>query len=512
MRLRHLTARTAATACAVGILTTASLSAASGSPAAREPAFTAAPLATWQTNGTVWSVAAARGVVYVGGTFDSVRPPGAKPGVQEVARKNFAAFDAVTGELLPCTHTFTDGRAAVRVMRASPDGRVLFVGGSFGTVDGTGVANAVAIDTADCSLRKDFRPAVSATVRAIDSTDTTVYLGGDFTDVGGLPRGHLAAFTREGELLPFQAALDDSVRAILAAPDHAKLLVGGDFDQVDGVRRHALVALDPRTGTTVSSYPGWIPDGSRVKSLARQGSTFYLGAEGYGTGHFDGRIAGRLPDDRMLWKDTCYGGTQVVLPYGNVLYSGTHAHDCHETPGGFPEHTKRWHLLAQSADHKTLYHWYPDTDDGRGEGVGPRTMAVAGGILWVGGEFTEVNGQAQQFLTRFGTTSDAPVQEPPALSLCGLRDGRATLCWRAAWDRDDTVLTYRIHRDGTLLATLRQRSAPWDRPSMQYTDPVAAGSRHRYTLTVSDGTRAAPRSAPLTVTAPPATGEQGQPR
>ncbi|MFG2355928.1 hypothetical protein [Streptomyces sp. NPDC048521] len=116
MRLRHLTARTAITASAMVVLTTASLTAASGSPATGEPAFTADPLATWQTDGTVWSVASARGVVYVGGTFDSVRPPGAKPGEREVTRRGFAAFDAATGELLPCVRSFTGGQEAVRAI------------------------------------------------------------------------------------------------------------------------------------------------------------------------------------------------------------------------------------------------------------------------------------------------------------------------------------------------------------------------------------------------------------
>jgi hypothetical protein len=501
MRPRKSTSRTATTACAALLLAAASVTAASGAQPRDEKTLTAAPLATWQTDGIVWSVEYARGVVYVGGTFDSVRPPGAKPGERAVARKNFAAFDAATGKLLPCTHSFTGGMGTVRALKASPDGKVLYVGGSFGRVDRTGVASAVALDTAGCSLRKDFRPAVGAMVRTIETTGKTVYLGGEFTVVDGRSRNRIAAFSRSGSLLPFSADVDEPVRAIMAVPDHGQVLVGGAFHNVNGRPEQALVSLNPTTGATVRSFPDWLPERSSVTSLARNGDHFYLGAEGMGTGIFDGRIAGRLSDGAMVWKDTCLGATQDVVVHNGVLYSASHAHFCGLTPGGFPDGPRR-HFLAQSVGDKRILHWFPDTDDGIGEGDGPRTLVMAGDILWAGGEFTLVNGKPQQGLTRFGAgpRNTAP-EAAPQLTSDSSRTGKVTLTWQAAWDRDDAELTYRIYRDGALVATRKQRSAEWDRPEMTYTDSVSPGSRHRYTITVSDGRSTAPRSAPLYMTA-----------
>src|SRR5215213_4804012 len=71
------------------------------------PIKTADPLPTWQTNGIVWTMEHVGGVVYVGGNFTSVRPPGSAKGQNEVPRNNMAAFDAATGALLPFSHTFT---------------------------------------------------------------------------------------------------------------------------------------------------------------------------------------------------------------------------------------------------------------------------------------------------------------------------------------------------------------------------------------------------------------------
>ncbi len=86
---------------------------------------------------------------------------------------------------------------------------------------------------------------------------------------------------------------------------------------------------------------------------------------------------------------------------------------------------------------------------------------VSKGYLWVGGEFTKVNDKPQQGLTRFGDT-DTGAPKVPALKLDSAQPGKVTLAWRATWDRDDAVLTYRIYRDGKLVARKTERSTYWD--------------------------------------------------
>lgn len=164
--------------------------AAGASPAASltpPVSLTADDLTTWQTNGIVWSMAAADGVVYAGGTFSTVRPPGAVAGDSEQPAVNFAAFDAATGAPTGCSLSFTlsSGTATVRALALSPDGGTLYAGGQFGAVNGVGVSNIVAVDTATCTPRQNFKISVSATVRALDVTADTVYLAGDFNNVGG---------------------------------------------------------------------------------------------------------------------------------------------------------------------------------------------------------------------------------------------------------------------------------------------------------------------------------------
>jgi len=481
--------------------------------AAGEPTLTADPLDTWQTDGIVWTLAYARGVVYAGGTFEHIRPPGAAPGTGELPRKNFAAFDAVTGEPLPCAPEFTGGTETVRAMKASPDGSVLYIGGSFGSAGGVGRSNTASLNTADCTIGDAWKPAVSSVVRAIDVTDTAVYIGGQFTTVQDQTRERVAALTPDSRLLPFEVTVRGSsisndptpgINAITVAPQLNKVIIGGRFTSVNGSLLnsvHGLVGLDATTGRITDTFTGWIPRRSAVKALVNDGTNFYLGAEGTGGGVFDGRAAGRLSDGAMLWKDTCLGATQAVVPHQGVLYSGSHAHDCGSTPGGFPEHQNRQHLLAQSIADKTILPWFPDTNGGIGEKVGPRTMVVADGILWTGGEFTTVNDQPQQGLTRFAAAPDTGAPQVPAFSGTSDAPGKITLSWRAAWDRDDGVLTYRLYRDGEYLTSIEQDSRYWDRPTMSHTDTVEPGTTHRYSLEVTDGTNLSGRNGPLYVTA-----------
>ncbi len=476
--------------------------AAGASPAAAltpPVSITADDLTTWQTNGIVWSMAATAGVVYAGGTFSTVRPPDAAAGTSEQPAVNFAAFDAATGAPTGCSLSFTlsSGTATVRALALSPDGETLYAGGQFGAVNGVGVSNIAAVDTATCTPRQDFKISVSATVRALDVTADTVYLAGDFNSVGGQTRNKFAAVTTGADLLPWTANADEVARAVQVTPDGQHVALGGDFFTVNGTTSHALAVVDATTGALTKSYPGFIPNTSTVQDLTTDATGLYTANEGTGGGVFDGRIAIDLDDYQQRWRDTCLGATQAVLVHSGVLYS--HAHDC-ASMGGFPDQPRK-HLLAQSVDDPTLLPWFPDTNDGIGEPVGPRVMAQTdkGGhhYLWVGGEFTTVNGAGQQGLTRFADGPDTGAPWVPNVSLSTVAPGRIDVNWQTSFDTDDGELTYRIYKDGasTPVHTVTGYSLFWDRPQLKWTDTdVAVGETHSYRITASDGTNTSAKS------------------
>ncbi len=498
----RLRAASAALCLLTGALTA---TAAGGSPAAAltpPVALTADDQSTWQTNGIVWAMAAGNGVVYTGGTFSTLRPPKAAPGTSEQPAVNFAAFDAATGAPTDCSLSFTvsSGTATVRSLALSPDGETLYAGGQFGAVNGVGVSNIAAIDTATCTVRNNFKIAVSATVRALAVTSDTVYLGGDFNSVGGQSRTRFAAVsTANASLLPFTADADEVGRAVEVTPDGQNVLLGGDFFRINGTSTHALAVVDATTGQLTKSYPGFIHDRSTVMDITTDETGFYTANEGTGGGVFDGRIALDLNNFQQRWRDTCLGATQAVAVHSGVLYSGSHAHDC-SSMGAFPDQPRK-HLLAQSVDDPKLLPWFPDTNDGIGEPVGPRVMTQTGKdgrhYLWVGGEFTTVNGAPQQGLTRFWDGPDTGAPWVPNVSLSTLNPGTIEVNWQTSFDTDDGELTYRIYKDGsnTPVHTTTGYSVFWDRPQLSWTDTdVVPGQTYSYRITASDGTNTSARS------------------
>lgn len=500
------------------------------SPTAPQPLMTAAALPTWQTNGVVYAVENVGGVVYVAGNFTAVRPPGAAPGQDEVARKNMAALDAATGELLAFSHHFSapdfpipqDGTYdktcspgskpgtytcdTVYEIRASPDGSTIYVGGDFDVVDGQPRRGLAAFSRSSGNLTPFRVDGINWRVRALAVSERRVYFGGLFTRVGDQPRSRLAAVDRSTyQLTDWAPEADASVLALALSPDASRVIVGGSFHTLNGVDIHALAAVDADTGQNVRWDSRPIPTDTRndphVTDLDVDADTVYASAEGWS---FDGRLAADPYTGQVRWIDNCMGATWAVEVVGDVLYSGSHAHNCKSTPGGFPEswtiqdpydpmHHRFLAQVARGPNAERILHWFPTTNGGIVGSLGPRDLTDAGSYLWAGGEFTTVNGQPQQGLTRFAVegpglgTSARPAQpEPPYATSYRARE--VTVVWEATTDLDDESLTYTLYRGSTPVYTTNAVSKPyWRRPAMSFTDAgLTPGATYGYQVVATD--------------------------
>ncbi|MFF2650214.1 DNRLRE domain-containing protein [Streptomyces sp. NPDC058045] len=476
-------------------------------------AFTADNLPTWQTNGIVWSLAEANGTVFVGGTFSEVRPPEGTSGTAKKA-VNFAAMNAATGKPTGCSLSFTigTGTATVRALTVSPDKKTLYAGGYFGAVNGTKVSSLAAIDIATCKAKTGFKASFPSTVRALAATSDTVYAGGDFHSAGGVKRERFAAVdATSGKVKAFKADADQPGRAVDVTSDGKHVALGGDFFTVNGADSHALAVVDATTGANKKTYPlGFISKTSVVKDVEADSTGFYTGNEGTGGGVFDGRIAVDNGTFNQRWRDTCLGATQAVKSYKNVLYSASHAHDC-SSMGEFPD-GRRHHLMAQRTDDPKLLGWFPDTNDGLGEKIGPRALAISTKTdtkyLWVGGEFTTVNGGKAQGLSRFASGPDTGKPTIPQASATSTAPDKVKVSWRSSTDLDDSKLTYKVYRNGgtSPVHTVSGESFEWSRPQLSFTDTnVKAGSTYTYQVTATDAAgNTSTKSAAVKVTVPTA--------
>ncbi len=471
---------------------------------------------SWQTNSAVNAIAAANGIVYVGGAFTSVRPPGAAAGSGEVARSYLAAFNASTGALITSFNHTLNG--AVSVLTASPDGQTIYAGGDFTTVDGS-TRNRIASFTASSGALTSWNPNSNGRVAGISPFGSTVYVAGSFSTIGGRTEHRVAALTAStgAALATFNANPDNIVYQSAVSTDGARFYLAGAFTSINGdTTYHAVAALDTTTGNPLPFAAGSvIPPKTaacivEAKTVKTDSSGVYYGVEGTGGGCFDGTFAANN-DGSLRWQSVCLGATQAVQPIGDVLYTGSHSHDCSgdqgKDPDAFPE--VGWgrglsrHLLSRSTSGGLLGNWYPNTNGGpNGAGLGPRVMATDGSQLFVGGEFTTVNGLTQQGFARFSpATGDLAAPARPATpSAVALPGGKVAVYVQAPLDTDDTDVTVRIYRDGgsTPIFSAPVHALFWRDPVVSYVDSgLPLGSSHTYTADTIEthGPNVSPRSA-----------------
>ena len=502
--------------------TTAKALPASGSGPGQNVSATVA--SSWQTAGTVWALAPVKGMVYVGGNFTTVRPPGDPSGTGNVTRTYLAEFSGSTGALVTSFDPTLDGQ--VTASAVSPDGSTVYVGGSFTHVNGAFRNHLAAFSTATGALTSWAPNAASSVLAiAVSPSGSAIYVGGNFGKLDGQARTRAGAVNSTGGLLPWAPNLNGSVTTIAVAPNNSRVLVGGYFSAFNGAAQQGVVSVDPTAGTTnnlTSIEPNRSGCVSTVKDIVIGSATAgnpagiaYISSEGTGGGCFDGDWAANVSTGALVWQNDCLGATQSLVIINNWLYKGSHAHDCDYAPGGFPQISGlERHLLNQSLTDGSLGHWTPNTDNGNsssgvaGGGLGPRVMATDGTQLFLGGDFTTVNNKPQQGFARFTPTpnSTAPAR-PAAPTVTSTSAGVDSVTFTGVSDADDGTLTYSIFRNGVTAAvgTVTATSWPWALPVVHFRDAgLAPGSAHTYTVTASDGTNTtakSPASASVTVSA-----------
>lgn len=570
-RLHSFRARATATGlAALSVLAASGLVTTTGSPASavitgNVLSGTASPM--WQTNSEVDALAMANGVIYAGGKFTSVRPPGvAAGGAGQVNRTYLAAFSASTGALITGFNVVLNNR--VSSLAVSPDGSRLYLGGSFTTVNGTTRNRLAAVNAATVAspgaLVTAFNPNPNRTVTSIAATNSTVYLGGDFSTVRAVARGNLASVTAATGALntAFAPALvagpatpdtvpSPRVNALALAPDGSRVLAGGSFQTVNNVLTGGMVSLDPVDGSleqwnanNLGQQPINTNCGGRVTDIITEGTKAYVTAEGDPPGCYEGTYSADISTGTLDWNASCLGASQGLALANGVLYKGSHQHDCAFMEGGAfggyvggvaREAFLHRYLVGQDVRDGSFVHWSPNTNAtsvGGSTSVGPQVMASDGRQVIVGGDFTRVGGVNQAGLTRYEPNGDTAAPEVPGRSYNGdpwpntipytvsrmpvtvqaTAAGTLTVQFPAVHDPDTGTLTYRIYRNNSNTpigtATQQAESFHWSRPVLRFDDTgLAPGSTHSYRVDATDGIRASARSAAVSgtvrTTAPP---------
>ncbi|MFL6238835.1 MAG: hypothetical protein ACJ735_04985 [Actinomycetes bacterium] len=245
----------ALTAFAVGLASLAAVPA-SAVDAAQTQLVTANPADNTpnvtSSGGGVHYLAQAGNTMVAGGDFTQVQN---HSGGTTYTRNDLFSFDATTGAVNPSFAPNLDG--TVYSLAISPDGIGVLVAGAFHHVNGVSSVSLVEVRLSDGSIVSTFNvPALDGAVYTMKLAAGRLLIGGYFTHVAGKAIDHLAS------LNPITGAVDATFVAKFtgtnnpqnpgltvaykmdASPDGKRLVVIGNFMQVNGTARPQIAMLD----------------------------------------------------------------------------------------------------------------------------------------------------------------------------------------------------------------------------------------------------------------------------
>jgi len=419
---------------------------------AADAAVTAAPARTWGI-GPATTTSASQGVprvlaiqpvgdrVFVAGTFSSIVDPSGR----SYPAQNLAVFSATTGA---ADLSFAGGTNNT-VTSLATDGSTLYLGGTFGTVNGQARKGLAALDTATGALRS-WNPSVAGTgqVDAVAWSSGSVYAGGNFTSVsggGGTSQADLAKLAASSGAVDttWTPAPNGRVRALnVAAGGSARLFVGGDFTSVSAKASTDKVAAVALTGTgavdtgfkaAATNAGSYAP----VFDLTSDGARVYTATAGSG-----GACAAlNVTSGALVWSDHSNGNMQSVRLGGGQLYCAGHF----SGTGSFLGQT-RYKLAAVDPATGALSSFAPNINSSQG----PWALATDASHLYVGGDFSKIAGVAQPHFAMFLDSSLVGAPLPPTSVVASPGNNQVRLSWSApSSDRGSALKKFKVYRATT---------------------------------------------------------------
>jgi hypothetical protein len=347
--------------------------------------------------------AAPDGGVYVAGSFTSVR------GQPRMKLLHFGPDDTLDPEFKPKFGS----EATIHDIAVGADGTV-YVAGFFTSVAGLSRTSLVALDGTTGAV-KSWHPALSANaeVRHIELGPGGAFIAGGFTTVGGQARRGLAQVSlTTGSPTAWDPQPTGSVDALAVAG--TTVFLGGSFTAIDGVPRSNLAAV--ATGGSGSLLSAWNPaPDSSVSALEAHGSTLYVGGAfsnigGQARNH--GAALNATSGSVTAWDAELLGGDSAPAPTAILATDDRVYLGFSPTPGSTVNVAGQSRCGLAAVDVATgqvATGWDPEVSDidARCGGTGGVTsLASSGGRLWAAGDFQTANVQPRTGLAAIDVATD----------------------------------------------------------------------------------------------------------
>ena len=137
------------------------------------------------------------------------------------------------------------------------DGAYLYCGGGFTTMQDTlSISKLARVKLSDGTTDEDWHPNPNGAVNSIIYNDPYLYLGGEFTSIGGELRKYAAKIDTSGSVSASWAPnINNSVKMVYLGGSY--VYIGGQFTSVNAVTRYGLARLSDADATLDAT---WDPD------------------------------------------------------------------------------------------------------------------------------------------------------------------------------------------------------------------------------------------------------------
>ena len=286
----------------------------------------------WQTDGIVNALVVTNSTAYLGGDFSYVGPRSGGAGLVDAttgaAQPGFSKLDGTINAVIP------DGEGG------------WYLGGRFTSADNASLKNLVHL-LPDRRLDSSFKPSPNAAVSALALVGPTLWVGGDFTEIAGIPTGNLGLLdSSTGQTNGLRLRVQGAVNAIV--PNGDVVYLGGAFGSIVTYR------------------------GNQSTSNAR------------------GRAAALRPTGDLLdWNPACTGGSGVncIAVSDSTIYLGGDFTQC----GGKPRNA----LASVSATDALATSWNPNPQRAGGARPTIQALVVIDDVVYAGGEFTTIGARSR---------------------------------------------------------------------------------------------------------------------
>jgi uncharacterized delta-60 repeat protein len=232
-------------------------------------------------------------------------------------------------------HSFVPGTGPngyISTITVQPDGKIL-IGGTFTSYNGI-TRNSIARLNADGSLDNSFDPGIGVDGSILTSLlqpDGKILIGGTFTSYNGITRNRIARLNTDGSLDDsFDPGLGaDKVVFSFSLQGDGKILIGGDFKNINGISRNSIARLNLDGSLDLEFNPG-VGANSTIYTISTQSDGNILAGGGFRSynGINRSRLARLNSNGSLDTKFITNAGTNntviamEVQPNGKIIIGG----------------------------------------------------------------------------------------------------------------------------------------------------------------------------------------------